>query len=188
MIGILIATFIFVSFNVNAFGFGVTQPETIVIGPGENRIVDFSVQTGAGDTQDIIAILTVFEGKDIVELIENNEYFVPGGGETTAKIKINIPSNAKINDKFKVGLLFKTKPADASASQGNIALGQGLKISFDVLVSEPKKETPPLTGSATRKIGYNSSIAGVIIIAIGILIYLLINRRKGKKRNRKRIK
>ena len=180
----IVFAFMLLSISVNGSGFGVTQPGTLVIPAGESKIVDFSVQTGAGDTQDVIAKLEVLNSEEIVELIENPEYFVPASGQTIAKIKINIPKSAKPNDSWRVELAFKAKPTEA-VSTGMVTLGQGIKIGFNVVASEPVVQETP-TGQVTREVSYNSVYVVVALIVVALIVYLIARKNKGKGKKRKK--
>lgn len=171
---------ILISISVNAVGFGVTQPGAVVIAPGESKIVDFLIQTGAGDKEDVTATLEIVRGKEIIELIENNEYLVPASGETKASIKINMPKDAKPDDKWKIELSFKAKPITQTKEEKMVGLGYGVNINFDVMVSEPEKVSNLPTGEAVREIKtYNNLIiAIVVILVIGIVAYFLWKKKK----------
>lgn len=170
------------------FGFGVTQPGTIFLSPGESKIIDFSVQNGGGATDDVIAILSVAEGKDVVELIEDNSYFVPASGETKAKVKIKVPYDASPEDKWNVKLTFRAAQTEPSILSGMVALSYGVDIKFDVVASEPVKELPPVPTAQATRVSYNGVYAVIVIAAIAIIIYFLTRKKKtipkniGKKR------
>ena len=170
----------------SVFGFGVTQPETIFVSPGENRIVDFSVQNGAGAIEDVIVKLEVLSGKDIVELIEDNEYFVPAGGENFAKIRINIQSDAQPDDTWNVKLSFKTKPI-GPLNTGMVSLGYGVNIGFDVAIARPVKEKT-LSLWFIGEVDYNIIYGIAIVIMVAIIIYLLKGKKKLWKRKKRKKK
>ena len=180
----IVFAFMLLSISVNGSGFGVTQPGTLVIPAGESKIVDFSVQTGAGDTQNVMAKLEVLNGEEIVELIENPEYFVPASGQTIAKIKINIPKSAQPDDSWRVELAFKAKPTEA-VSTGMVTLGQGIKIGFNVVASEPVVQETP-TGQVTREVSYNPTYVIIALIIIALIVYLVTRKKtsKGKKKKK----
>ena len=118
----LIFVLVLLAINVNAVGFGVTQPSTIFLPPGENKIVEFSVQTGAGDKEAVIATLGVIKGSEIIELIEDTKYLVPASGETKARIKLNMPENAKPEDIWKIVLEFKAAPINPEENNKMVSL------------------------------------------------------------------
>ena len=176
LIGILVLVLI----SSNAYSFGATQPGTVFVPVGESKVIDFSVQNGGGATEDVIATLSVVTGADIVEFIEDNAYMVPAGGETTAKIKINVPRNANPDDKWNVKLSFRAKPVESSVLSGMVALSNGVDIRFDVVASEPVVEPPSIipTAEVVREVSSNGVIALVVIIIAAIIIYLITRKKK----------
>jgi len=198
---LILIAFVFISFDVNAAGFGVTQPGETIIAPGESKIIKFSVQTGAGDTEDVIATFDILGGNEIVELIEDNEYLVPASGETFARIKINVPSDASLDDRWKVRLSFKSRSVEETISDGSVGLTQGVKISFDVLASESIKESPPIptvqresppipTAQVVKEINYDSYYivgSSLTLIFVIIAIYYL-ERKRGIRSSKKKRK
>ena len=173
-----------IAINVNAFGFGVTQPSTIFISPGESKIVEFSVQTGSGDIEDVMAKLDIVNGNELIEIIEDTEYFVPASGETKAKIKLNMPKDANPKDQFHITLSFKANPI--REEQGKmVSLGYGVDINFDVFASEPEFSPPIPTGQVTKEINYNSIIGPIVVIVIAAIATFLIARRKPKNKAKK---
>ena len=183
---IILIFVVFILSNFSVLGFGATQPGTVFVPIGESKIVDFSVQNGGGATEDVIATLSVVTGEDIVELIENNEYLIPAGGETTAKVKINVPSNANPDNTWDVKLSFRAKPVEPSSPSGMVALGYGVDVRFGVVASEPVKETPPIpTAQATREVNYNG-VYVVVIAVIAIIIYFLTRKKKTTRVARKK--
>ncbi len=176
LIGILVLVLI----SSNAYSFGATQPGTVFVPVGESKVIDFSVQNGGGATEDVIATLNVVTGKEIVEFIEDNAYMVPAGGETPAKIKINIPRNANPDDRWSVKLSFRAKPVNPSELSGMVALSNGVDIKFDVVASEPVVETPPApTAQVTREVSSNNTTYVIIaLIVIAVIIYFLTRKKK----------
>lgn len=174
-----------ISLNVNATGFGVTQPNSVFIQPGQSKIMEFSVQTGAGDTEDVLATLEVKEGNNLVELIEPTEYIVPASGETKARIKINMPENAKPEDSWNVVLEFKARPINKETGK-MITLGYGVEIRFKVGVEETVQPIQIPTGQVAKETNYNSKIiAPIIVVLVAVVVTFLIARRKPKNKIRK---
>lgn len=184
----LIGLLIIILVSVNGYAFGATQPGTVVVPVGESKIVDFSVQNGGGATEDVIATLSVVTGEDIVELIEDNEYLIPAGGERIAKVKVNVPRSANPDDKWGVKLAFRAEPVEPSVPSGMVSLGYGVDIRFDVVASEPVKETPPIPTAEVTRVSNNGVYVILVIAAIAIIIYFLMRKKKtvpksiGKKR------
>ena len=182
---------VFILFSFSVLGFGATQPGTVFVPAGESKIADFSVQNGGGDKDDVIATLTVVDGEEIVELVEDNKYFIPINGEVVAKVKVKVPRNANPDDKYNVRLSFRAEPVGPSIPSGMVSLGYGVDIKFDVVASEPVIETPSIpTGQATREVNYNGAIVLAIVIAAGVIIYFATRKKKtlsSKKLKRSRI-
>lgn len=177
----LIGFFILILVSVNVYSFGATQPGTVFVPVGESKIVEFSVQNGGGATEDVIATLGVITGEEIVEFVEDNAYLIPAGGETTAKIKVNVPRNANLNDLWNVKLSFRAEPVKSSTLSGMVALSNGVDIKFDVVASEPVvEEIAPFvgTGEVTKEVSYNPIYVVAIIAAIAIIIYFLTRKKK----------
>ena len=175
---------------INSFsvlGFGATQPNTVVIAPGESQIVEFSVQNGGGAVDDVNAVLEIQEGQDIIELIEDNKYFIEAGGETTAKIKINIPKNANEDDKWNVRISFKATPVKGTEELSMVDLGYGVLIKFDVVAKELVKTEIP-TGSAVRDVSSSSMYFFIILIIIIAVLYILNKKGLLLRRKKENIK
>src|SRR3989344_6822884 len=176
----LIIFVVLILFSFSVLGFGATQPGTVFVPAGESKIVDFSVQNGGGAKDDVIATLTVVDGEEIVELVEDNKYFIPINGEVVARVKVKVPANANPDDKYNVKLSFRAEPVGPSIPSGMVSLGYGVDIKFDVVASEPVSEfsaTAP-TGEAVRGVNYKSSIVISIVVIAAIVIYFATRKKK----------
>ena len=171
---------VFILFSFSALGFGATQPGTIFVPAGDSKIVDFSVQNGGGAKDEVVATLTVVDGEEIVELVEDNKYFIPINGEVVARVKVKVPANANPDDKYNVRLSFRAEPVGPSIPSGMVSLGYGVDIKFDVVASEPVKEAAPLptTTQAIREVNYNGAVVLAIVIAAGVIIYCATRKKK----------
>ena len=183
----LLTFVVFILFSISVLGFGATQPGTVFVPVGESKIVDFSVQNGGGAKEDVVATLTVVDGEEIVELIEDNKYFIPINGEAVAKIKVKVPANANPDDKYNVKLSFRAEPVSPSIPSGMVSLGYGVDIKFDVVASEPVIETPSIpTGQVTKNVSYNSTYVIIALIVVALIIYLLTKRKMSKKSKKRK--
>lgn len=171
----MLLVLIFVSYNVNAFGV-VTPTNPTVVSIGETKDLSLSIQNGAGATEDVIAKIEILEGSEIIKL-EKEEYLIPANKEITAKLKIIIPKDAKIGDKWGVKLSFKATP---SSKNGMVNMGQGVTINFDVLTQQPIQEIP--TGGAIREINFSNAKIAITVIIIATIIFFLLRRKKSIKK------
>ncbi len=173
----MLLVLIFVSYNVNAFGV-VNPANPVVVSIGETKDIDLLIQNGAGATEEVITKIEILEGNNIVQL-EKEEYLVPANKEVNAKLKIIIPKDAKIGDKWNVKLSFKATP---KGKEGMVSMGYGVIINFDVLTQQPAAETP--TGQITREVSKTNIYTAIGVIIIATIIFLLLRKKKITKKKK----
>ena len=185
LLGLIIL--IFISFNVNAFG--VATPfaanEDVYVPAGESKEFVFSIQNGAAAIEDVNAKVEILEGSNIAEIINKQYiYLIPAGGEKSFNLKINIPENAKEDDKFSVKLSVKAiTPNEAGA----INMGYGVITGFNVITIPPVKPEIP-TGSVVKEKGevnYNNFLTALVVVVIAGIIIFLMRRKESRIKKKK---
>ena len=148
--------------------------------PGQSTDIYVDLQNVGGE-EDLTATVTITQGSDIAEIIdESNVYFVPIGERIPVNIRITIPSDTEINGDYTVTL---SVTASASSSGGPLGLGSGVEKEIPVkIIEKPKTKGISQNGELTWWV-YVIIIA--ILIALIIIILVLIKKRsKSKKSSR----
>ncbi len=190
----LLGIIILLSINVYAFGVSTSYwPENpLVLEPGESRDVYFTLQNGAGATEDVIAKVELINGKDITQLLDKDDsYLVPAGGSVRVNLRVTIPDNAKVGDTYTVGISATSTP---SKVRGPVLFGSGVDATFPILIQkhEPVPITPTAEAVKEVKKEYNllSLVGMLLVIAIVIFIFYKLHYKKSgtdtKKRGKKR--
>ncbi|MBI2667522.1 hypothetical protein HYX17_01995 [Candidatus Woesearchaeota archaeon] len=193
-LNIFVLIAVLLSINVIAFGVSTSYwpGKPLVLEPGESMDVYFTLQNGAGATEDVIANVDLTNGKDITQIIDgSNSYLVKAGGESRVNLRVQIPDNANVGDTYTVGISVTALP---SGRGGPVTIGSSVDATFPVLIQphEPVPTAP--TGEAVKGIkgSYNiySVVGLLLIIAIVIFIFYELHNKKsgtekgkGKKRD-----
>lgn len=143
---------------------GANEPSPLAIYSGETKTVDLNIQNMVGN-EDIVVKAEIKKGLEIASL-EKDTYSVKLGTSETAPLKITAPSAIGT---YKVEVEFKTI---TSGGTGGVAMGTGYTVSFDVVVSEKPEEKPKAAGTLIEV------ILAVVIIAIAVVTYLIIKKKK----------
>ena len=136
---------------------------------GETKTISLFLQNQ--EDFDIRARASVIEGFDIVNLVDETEYLIPAktkGIEVSLKIKI--PRNAKVGDKYPVKIGFTQVPVEGG---GMVQLAVETGSSFDILVIE---ELEVEKGVIRKNIIW--IILGVLVVIILVVIIKFILKRK----------
>ncbi len=183
LLGFLIL--ILISCNVNAFGIATpfASNEDVYIPIGESKEFVFSIQNGAGAIEDVNAKIEILDGKEIAEIInQQDSYLIPAGGEKSITVRIKVPESATENDKWNIRISAK---AITPNKEGAVGIGYGVITGFNVVTKEPVKPEIP-TGEVVKEKGelnYNNFLlALVIIVIIGIIIFLMKRKKEVKKK------
>lgn len=190
-LNIFILIIALLSINVIAFGVSTSYwpGKPLILEPGEEIDVYFTLQNGAGATEDVMANVDLTNGKDITQILEeSNSYLVKAGGETRVNLRVKIPENAKVGDTYTIGISTTSSPTGA---RGPVLIGSGAEATFPVLVEkhEPIKTSSETTGQSIKSFQgeYNvySVVGLLLIIAIVIFIfYELHNKKSGTEKNK----
>jgi hypothetical protein len=167
----LILPIIFVLLLVSfVHGFGVGSPyweeNPLTMYPGEIKEVDFNLQNMVG-TEDYDVVAEVKQGMEIAELKRDSYTVKYGTSDTLAPLEIRLPNNA--TGTYRVKVDFKTVK---SGSGGGVAMGTGMNIAFDVIVSG----TAPKKGNMIPTSLMFAMIALILILVISLVV--LVKRRK----------
>ena len=178
-IGILIITLSLVS------SLGVSSPYTVGsplgLYPGETRDVQIMVSASPSEGNSSIKVdLTDSEGIAIMT-DSSNTYSLSGGSEKPVNIRIKIPENAVIGQKYPISLT-----ASKIGTGGTGMVGVSLSSSFSLPVVVVEKPVAPVTTAepapeepVTEGINPIWWILGIIvIIAIIAIIWFVVKSRK----------
>ena len=152
--------------------------------PGQEREIVFDIyncpsRAETCDKQNIIAEVSLVEGKEIASLVSGSKYNLDFGDTGKIRLKISIPNNAAIGDSYNVKMLLQSVPEGSG-----VQVGVGYNIEFPVLVKEAS-EVPadyvPIAGETQETTGMFLVI--VIILSIVILIaiisiYIMLKKRR----------
>ena len=178
-ISMILAGLILIS-AVNAFG--VAEPMSQHMYPGETRIVKMNMQNRAGATEDVTARMEITEGSEIASL-EKTDYVVPAGGAIDALVTVSIPEDTPIGTGYVV--VTKTRTINPGTA-GGVAMGIGITAGFGVGVGEkpvtPPPEVVPPELPAEKPVLIPIIVAVIIIVIIFVIAIIL---KKRKKRARK---
>ncbi|MBW6442742.1 hypothetical protein K0A97_03115 [Patescibacteria group bacterium] len=160
---------------------GVSSPywrtNPIKLSPGESTIVTLELQNMVGE-EDVTLRASVNEANVIVSLMDQNtDYLVPfGSSDIPVRIKIEVPSNAKVGDIYQVPILFQ----EVSPGEGGM-IKMASAISKTLPVQVVDTEESVLYGEEAEKKNYAPFILGILIIGVlvGVIIYTLnLNKKK----------
>lgn len=144
----------------------------LIVNPGDVKNVVLELQNMVGDG-DITLRAELISGSEIARITDrSNDYLVPfGRSDIKVNLRIEIPNNASLGQKWGVGVSFKT--VTGAGSEG-VAMGMGIQKSFEVIVGPPQEKPK-------EKINVAWIWAGVVVIVI-IVLTILLSRRKKKRR------
>ncbi len=110
----------------------------LYIPAGETQEVQMTLQNLAS-TEDVSVRADIISGEEIIKIIDSsNEYLIAAGGKTTVKMRVTIPSDAKLQDAYNVNIQFITITTGES---GQFSLASGIDKGFQVIVGTgPVKE------------------------------------------------
>ena len=144
----------------------------------ENNAEDFEVVLQSGSQEPMNVRVSIVEGSEVIELMENNDIFLVSPNEKlSVHFRILAPQGANVGDSFRVKLGF----ASSEVGEGALAFGTAIEKGFDVLLVEM-----PVYASPESKKEKSGQIALLIFGAIIILLILLIIVLKVKTSQKKR--
>lgn len=156
------------SFGVSVAYWDIEPPRPLKIAPGEIKIVEINLQNNL-DENDVNVLGELIHGESIASF-EDKIYVVKGKtSDMIIPLTIKIPKDAKPGETTKIRVEFKTIPPGTS---GAVAMGVGMGVSFDTIVTGIPVQESPLDDLPWGAI----SIIAVILI-LGIFIVVLIARR-----------
>lgn len=193
IIGLLFAVaFMFATL---ASAFGVSSEywaeNPLKLAPGESDTVTLGLQNMIGG-EDISLTAQVSSDGDIAEIVEPVElYFIPFEGGSGVSIKVNVPSDAKVGDMYKVVLSMKQVSQEQG---GTISLSTGVTSSFPVEVvakseSSLRTEEERTSESVVSATGFNLFailiVVGVLVAAALVTFFFVRIRNRDAKKGRK---
>jgi len=174
-----------------ASAFGVTthywDTKPLIMYPGQIKDIDVELQNMVGD-ENLRLKAEIIEGSEIATLVmePDNEYIVPlGRKDIKVNIRVAIPENAPLEDKYNIKVSFKQVAEEEGKMVQMVAsVGTSIPIIIKSVEEVPvEQETPSQekpSKETTEKISPTSiAILSLVIIAI-IVGYILLKKRKKK--------
>jgi hypothetical protein len=154
---------------------GVASPywadNSLKLNPGETAFVNLTLQNMVG-SGDIIFEAKISSEKDIATIINGGsdmKYLVPfGKQDIPVAIKIEVPSDAKPGEIYKVNVLFNEIPA----SQGGM-----LHVTSSVSTSFPVE----INGKVSKSSYLIWALIGAIVLVVSLIIIIGKKHKKSKK-------
>jgi len=185
LICIVIASIILIPISIAyVLAIGVSAPywdtNPLNMYPGQTEEIIFTL-TELPDAEISNVIVSLGRGFEIAEIISGSEYTVyPGTADTNIILRVSIPKNAAIGDKYKVSILVQPTPPK---TPGNVQIATEYDVNFPVKVIEKLKEPiPEISEIETRK---GKSLILFIMSLFIIIVILVITVIIIKDRNRK---
>jgi len=175
IISILIIVSILLSLNVSAFGVVTSYWDTkpLILEPGESRDVYVTLQNGAGAIEDVVAKVELQgSGAELAEILDKDKSFlVPAGQEIRVGIKVNIPNNFEIGERYVIGLAVNVLPEQSDAP---VLLGSGVGTSIPILIQNHEPLAATLTGESIKEtnLDYNIIGIGALMLLLAIVIFI----------------
>lgn len=157
--------------NISAFAVSSQYYEgyPMYVPVGETREVQMTLQNLAS-SEDVSVRADITSGEEIIEIIDSsNEYVIPAGGKTTVKMRVTIPSDARLQDAYNVNIQFITLTTSES---GQFGLASGIDKGFKVIVGTGLIEEKPIKWGIYLIIG---------LIALFITTGFLVFKKRKKK-------
>ena len=150
--------------------FGVSSPywnnNPLTMARGETKTVDLTLQNMVGDEK-VNVMAEIISGEEILSL-NKDAFVVESGTSEVIPVKITLSEEITPGTSTGVAIEFKTFNPD---SEGGVALGTGMVISFNVVAGEEVDET-----NSTWKI---------IGIVLGLIVLIMIIRTLLPKKKKK---
>jgi len=167
---------------VNAWGVTTYYEDKspLVMAPGETKDVYLELQNMDGN-KDVTLKAEMAQGSEIATFIDpSREYLVPvGRKDIKVNIRVKIPENAPLDNKYNIVVLFKESPKIEEGKMLQIAGAVGTSIPI-VIKSATENPAPAVVNVKENKIPINSLLLAVVIIIIVIIGFIIIFRKKNK--------
>lgn len=168
---------------ISAFGVGTPYMKEIngvrTFEVYENNAENFEVVLQSGTENPMNVKVSILEGSEVIELLEDNDIFLVNPNEkVSVKFRILAPKGAVIGDSFSVRLGF----ASSDVGEGALAFGTAIEKGFDVLLVE----MPVYAGSEETEEETAGQVAIIIFLALIILLILIIIVLKVKRSKREK--
>jgi len=176
LFSILFIVFLSLINFITAFGVGASyrDEKPLYMAPEETKDTYLTLQNMVGE-KDITLRAELVNGSEIATLTDENlDYFLPfGTQDVKVNLKIQIPKDASIGDKYKVAVFFKQVTEDEGKM---LQITGGIEKSFPVIVN---KTTTTESKETEIDVSNSTLLLTVVIIAIVILIvYFILKKRK----------
>ena len=166
-----------------ATSFGVTthywDEKPLIMHPGQTKDVDVVLQNMVGD-EDLTLQAEITGGSEIATLIDPvNEYMVPlGRKDIKVNIRVAIPENAALEDKYEIQVSFKQiAKEEGKMVQMTSSVGATIPILVKSIEDVPMEEEIP---KEEEKISFTIIVILFLIILAIIIGYIFFKKRKKK--------
>jgi len=151
---------------VTAFGVGSPywKGHPLKMYPGETKIINLNLQNNVGDA-DVVVKAQVTEGADIAKLLKDTYIVKAKTINTMVPLKVTLPKDVTENKHVTVEI--KTVK---SGEGGMVVMGTGMKVSFDVILTEIPEKV-----KQQRSISTITWSAAILILII--ILYLFLRRK-----------
>ena len=170
---ITVSTLSFVSAGVSAPYY---EERTIVMQPGESRILTFTLSNI--EQEDKKVVVSVTSDGEIASVLGSDTYVVKAGQtDVTADVRLKVPSYAPDGQTYTLKASFSEGPASAP-TEGGVSLGSAFGVNYKVLV----KAMPPETAEKAAA-GWDSDtmvLVAVVLVILAILAWMLAKKKKKK--------
>ena len=160
--------------------FGVTNAHyrgnPFGVAPGETRSFNLLLQNMIGDEDVAVRAVLSSNAGGIIET-PNRDYSVPSQTkDIPVPITVTMPADAVPGTMYSGSVSFTTITS-GDAGNGQVAMGTGIDVSFEIIVA-PTPTEEVQTSPATS--GYLYWVVGSVIIAIFVVVGIVMIRRRRK--------
>ncbi len=155
------------------FAFAVTslywEEYPVTINPGEIKDIKIVLQNAAG-AEDITVKGVIIKGSEIAQLIDESDiYTVPIGEKIDVNIRISVPKDVEINDRYDLELSFTTVTSEEA---GTFVFGSAIDKIIPVVI------TKKIRTQQEKAMFWVYIIAGLIALVILVIIILRIMKKR----------
>ncbi len=177
---VLLALILVSTSLVSAFSVGFESTE-LRLYPGESYESSFSLQNYGTDAKDITVEATLEEGAQYLSFPQGTRIDVVANNNAAAPVRITVPSNAKVGDKYPIKVLFNVVAGNEVvqdvANQGTtIGFAFSYRRTVDLIVVAPVTEQD--VDKNRTSASYMTWIWILIALVVVAIIVWLILRRK----------
>lgn len=162
----------FLASSVAAFGVGAEYwtDRQLEMYPGQSTTTFFEIQNG--DSTTITVEAEMLEGSEVATLVGGPSYSVGAGEKNRAQLRVDVPSDASIGDRYTVKAVFR-QTSPSPGDEGTVQFAFSVAREFDVIVVD-ESEVNVVAGDQPVDAGSLSYLYWIIGIIILIIIVWLV--------------